>query len=92
VCVNLYQTGAKSTRTSAPRTASPLRTRKVLIDAGARGLTNNRPYAMNAAIRQEQADASKKLTDPDEDEQVLRHRGKPGHFVERLVPQDRVIT
>jgi hypothetical protein len=42
--------------------------------------------------RQEQADASKKLTDPDEDEQVLRHRGKPGHFLERLIPQGRVIT
>jgi hypothetical protein len=26
--------------------------------------------------RQEQADASKKLTDPDEDERVLRHTGK----------------
>jgi len=101
----------------------------VLIDAGAMGLTNNRPYAMNAVIppstrlmgtklyapphdvtsvrpkaptawasfdsghrRQEQADASKKLTDPDEDEQVLRRRGKPGHFLERLVPQGRLIA
>jgi 2-polyprenyl-6-methoxyphenol hydroxylase-like FAD-dependent oxidoreductase len=39
VCVNLYQTGAKSIRTSAPRTASPLSTRNALIDAGAMGLT-----------------------------------------------------
>jgi hypothetical protein len=28
---------------------------------------------------------SKKLTDPDEDQQVLWHRGKPRHFIERLV-------
>ena len=42
--------------------------------------------------RQDQADASKKLTDPDEDEQVLRHRGKPRHFMERLVPQGRLVT
>jgi hypothetical protein len=40
MCVNLYQTGAKSTRT-----ASRLSTRKVLIDAGAMGRTNKRPYA-----------------------------------------------
>jgi hypothetical protein len=48
-CVNLYQTGAKSTRTTAQRTASPSSTRKALIDAGGIGLTNNRPYATNAA-------------------------------------------
>src|ERR1700730_2292056 len=37
-------------------------------------------------------DASKKLTDPDQDEQVLRHGGKPRHFLERLVPQGRLVT
>jgi hypothetical protein len=42
--------------------------------------------------RQDQADAFKKLTDPDEDEQVLRHRGKPRHVLERLVPQGRLAT
>ena len=38
------------------------------------------------------ADASNKLTDPDEDEQVLRHRGESRHFRERLVLQDRLVT
>jgi hypothetical protein len=42
--------------------------------------------------RQEQADASKKPTDRSEDEQILRHRGKPRHFMERLVPQGRLVT
>jgi hypothetical protein len=31
-----------------PRTARPLRTRKVLIEAGAIGLLNIRPYATSA--------------------------------------------
>jgi hypothetical protein len=42
--------------------------------------------------RQDQADASKKLTNPDEDEQVLRRPGKPRHITERLVPQSLIVT
>src|ERR1700730_7217171 len=37
-------------------------------------------------------DTSKKLTDRDEDEQVLRHGGKPRHFLERLLPHGRLVT
>ena len=73
--------------------------RKVTIDAGAIDLTNNRPIrdkrgvrATSSGMRQDQADTSKKLIDPDEDEQVLRHRGKPRHFMERLVRQGRLVT
>jgi len=63
-------------------------------------MTSVRPKAPNGVSvgldsghrRQEQADASKKLTHPGEDEQVLRHCEKPRHFLERLVPQGRVIT
>ena len=64
MCVNLYQTGPKSTRTSAPATASPLSTRNVLIDAGAMGLTNNRPYAMNPDPSPHQIDGHKAVCAP----------------------------
>ena len=41
--------------------------------------------------RQHQADAPKKITDP-EDEHVLRHGGKTRHVLERLVSQGRLVT
>jgi hypothetical protein len=42
--------------------------------------------------RQDQTDAAKKLTDPDEDEEVLRHGGQPWHLLKRLAPQGRLVT
>jgi hypothetical protein len=48
--------------------------------------------SVGASRRREQADAPKKLADPVEDEQVLGHRGKPTHFLARLVPQGRLVN
>src|SRR4029077_7362474 len=42
--------------------------------------------------RQDQADASQKLTGSDEDKQSLRYRRKPGHLMEHVVPHSRVVS
>jgi hypothetical protein len=126
MCVNLYQAGAKSTSTSAPRIAISFEYAGAADRRGCNGPHNQqfiryeRGHPSQRHIdgqkvvlathnvkdsredhdqrqadggnrrelrfdsgdrRQDQPHASKKFSDPDEDGQVLRHAGKPGHFV-----------